>query len=503
MPKENENYEHERFESHILPTDTIEQDLNPTQLKDELTYYIKHRQFAELRKMVKEWPILNLIESIYKMEDIIQVLFFRFITTEQAAEIFAELDVDVQARLINLFTDDLSSQIINEMRSDEISDLIEELPASMTSRIISKVDDPEKRKKINEILLYEDEQVGSIMSVDIYPLNENWDLRQCLKKLKEAYKKNTEMNHYFFVINEKSKLSGAVSLEDIIFSNRETLLKDVMFPVEAALDTESIDSAQNIYAKQNMSILPVVNENDFFIGILDAEAMLDAARESATEDIYKQAGITVADSSISYMKSSIWAIIKSRVFWLALLLIGSTLSQIVIQIFSDISSNTLSAFVTTTFLTSLVPVLSGAAGNSGSQSSTTITRAASLGEFDDVKLKSIVKREFLIGFWIGLILFVVNLLRLSIYFSIERSLIDRTLITVILMFASSLSLFIIIIFAKMLGTIIPIIAIKFKKDPAVLSAPILATLSDAIAILIFFGLTIAMFLGINQISPLA
>lgn len=214
--------------------------------------------------------------------------------------------------------------------------------------------------------------------------------------------------------------------------------------------------------------------------------------------MYKLAGISAASAEDSYIKNSIFKVVKSRIFWLIILMISSTISQFIIQKFTDISSNVVANLhlsISTGLIVGLIPIISGSAGNAGSQSSTTITRSAAIGEISSKSLFKVLKKEFLVGLVIGAIMFFANVIRLIFYFLIFNEGSQVWTIALII-FASSLSLLIVILIAKIMGTIIPLLAIRWKRDPAVMSAPILATSTDAISTLIFFGLNIGvLYLG--------
>ncbi|PAK21284.1 magnesium transporter [Mycoplasmopsis agassizii] len=470
-----------------------------TLLAESFSKLVRTRNFNDLRELVNNTPLSKINESILIMKPIIQVLFFRFLLTKQAAEIFQNLDIDVQAQLLTNFADDLSSEIINELKSDEISDLIEELPSEMTAGILAKVKDEEKRKKINEILKFEDDQVGSIMAVDIVSIESNISLKDALRKIKNAYGKNKDLRHYFFVTDDKGKLSGAITLEDLIFNPRNDLVKDHKFQVYAAKTSDSIQESQNLFAKQNMSVIPVVNNFNYLSGILTSESMFDEIELQASEDIYSRASVKVEDvETFEYVSAPVKSIVKSRLFWIVLLLIVATFSQIIIEVFSNVVDQKLGSWVSISILTSLLPILSGAAGNAGSQSSVTISRAAALGELKGIKGKKIVAREVKIGLIIGALLFVVNIIRLSIYFAISGDFVTSRNNTLVIIFVSSLVLFLILVLSKFLGTWLTLVAIFFKKDPAVLSAPLITTILDTISITIFYALIIGLFLALDS-----
>lgn len=462
---------------------------------ENISELIKSKNYHSLREYVNSTPITDIAKAIEELNSYERVLFFRILKTEDAAEIFSYLSYDTRKVLVENFTDDLNESIINELKSNEIADLLEEAPSNLINKVLSSIDNSEKRRKVNQILKYDENQVGSIMSVDMSVLWEEMTMREALDKIKKDRKAKAQLEHYFFVVDKKRKLLGSVALEDIIFEDPYEKIKNVMFSVNSILTTDTLEHAALIFSKEGMSVLPVINQNKYLIGMVTTDEIIEVIQEEATEDMYKMAGIVVEDSSIPYHKMSIKSIVKSRIVWLIFLMLGSTLSQIVIQLFTNYSEKSIEQWVAISVFVAIVPVISGAAGNAGSQSSTTITRSLALNEFEKKKFSKIFWREIWIGFIIGAILFIMNFLRLIIYFSISGELRNSQQTNYwVLIFTSSFALMLVIIFAKALGSLVPLLALKLKKDPAVMSAPILATVSDAFSTVIFFSITIGLFL---------
>ncbi|MDJ1646022.1 magnesium transporter [Mycoplasma phocimorsus] len=462
---------------------------------------INNKNINEIRTYINNTPIADVA---YELENASasQIFFLlRVIGTEDAAELFSYFEPDIQQKIVEKILESDNTEILNILQTDELADLLEEMPALIAKRIL-EITPKEKRNIINVILNYKDDEVGSIAAVDIVLLKDTSYCKNGLNKIKRLYeKKNAELSHYFFVVNENRKLVGGALLEDIVFAEEGTKINEVMFPVASVKTTDKIEYASQVFAEHDMSSIPVVDKNDFVVGMITSDDIIDAINEAATEDIYKMAAISDKESEKEYLKKSNWSIVKSRVFWLILLLIGSTLSQLIIEKFTGVAEKALSltaisAIITTAVITGMVPVISGSAGNAGSQSATTIMRAYALGEIEKSDFKKAIWKEFNVSVVTGSILFAVNFARLLIYFlsTSYNSLTAHPAPFIIISLVSSLSLFIVIIFSKFLGTIIPIIAIKLKRDPAVMSAPLLSTMTDAISTLIFFGITLAVLL---------
>ncbi|WP_027121223.1 magnesium transporter [Mycoplasma leonicaptivi] len=476
-------------------------EINIDILLDELKDLLNQKSVKKIRDLIEKTPYadFSLVLENPEISDEDRLYVLRVLKTEDAAEVFSYLEDDTKTRLVSLFSDELGEKVLQELDTSELVDVLEELPANLMRKILSQTP-KERRDKINQLLLYNSEQVGSIMRVDISILKSDWTCKQALKKIKSDYNQNYTMGHNFYIVDKDWKLIGDITLEELVFSNENTILDDLYSAVTMVYPTDDKENAARVFSGHDRSSLPVVSNDKRLIGMITSDDIIDVIQDEATEDIYKMAGINSSGSEESYLKTSIKSIIKSRILWLIILMLSATLSQYIIQKFTTISENFIEGLgvtISTAIIVSLIPIISGSAGNAGSQSTTTVTRSAALGEFESSQYKKVILKELLVATSIGAIMFLVNVARLYLYYLIPSFRADAftngkenwTALSFIII-ASSISLWLVVIFAKFLGTVIPLVAIKFKKDPAVMSAPILTTLSDALSTLIFFGLNI-------------
>ncbi|TNK83998.1 magnesium transporter [Mycoplasmopsis pullorum] len=467
------------------------------QIHEELVEIIKSKSILKAREFLDDHPYADVALAVENLPLNQQLYFFRILTTNEAAELFSYLEDESKTKLVNSFTEDWGKEIIQELQSDELADLLEELPVNLQKKILAETP-PEKRNLINEILKFNDNQVGSIMSVDIFPIQNTWTCAKALRRIKEMYfDDEKEFTHYFYVTDEKGILLGSVTFEEIVFTDRSSTIDEIYSSVRSVHTYDNKEEAANIFADHDSSSLPVVNIENRLIGMITSDDVIDVIRDSATEDIYKIAGISAADSEEAYLKRSVLSFVKSRVFWLIILLISATLSELIIQTFLNFTENyfklSLRVSLSAAIISSILPVISGSAGNAGSQASSTIIRAIALGEIPKGQYMKAIRKELCVALILGAILFIVNFLRLVVYFSISGDLIRQTKNILLFTLASSVSLYFVIIIAKLLGTAIPLVASRLKRDPAVMSAPILTTLSDAISVLFAFSTLILIF----------
>lgn len=449
---------------------------------------IKNKKVGEIRSITKKSPLSKIVEMLEELSSKERVLFFRLLNTDLQTKLFSALDIEYQEQLIHSFNDKQMEEIVGDMYTGDIADLIEDVPDNIAKRIL-EVTDRETRQLVNKILKYDDNHTGSIMTVDIVSIKQTLTVSEA-RKLVRKNKDEARLSHYFFVVNSKNKLVGYIVLEDLMFEDSKTTIKKITKPVAHVFTTTEKEEAAKIFADQDMSALPVINKNKELIGMITSEEIIDVIQDEATEDISKMAGIDVDASDESYSKQSIIKIFRSRVLWLMFLMISATLSQIVL----DASQNWLessSAVALSTAIIAILPVISGAAGNAGSQSSATIIRALATNDISTKDYLKVLWKEMKVSSLIGFSLGIANFLRLIIYFAIANNFNSEYLM---LAFAASLALMIVIILAKIVGGTLPLLAKKMKLDPAVMAAPLLTTLIDALSTAIFFSISIGIML---------
>lgn len=460
---------------------------------------IQSKDIDSIRKLSEQSTMSEIVEILEKLSEIEGVLFFRFLKTEKASEVFSHLDEEMQKNIIKNLTKKETSLIINELYTNEIADLIEELPSYLSKTVLLTVN-KETRSKVNELLKYNENQVGSIMSVDIILLKNKYTNKVALQKIKEK-REESEISQIFFVVDKDNKLLGSVTLEEIVFSQKDKLIIENIKPIESVTTLQDKEAAAQIFVSELLPILPVVDKNNVVLGMLKHDDVIDILNEEATEDIYKGSGISYKEV-VAYPKAKIFSIAKSRIFWLLMLMIGATMSQVIIDSFSEITTEfleknkfdvVLSSTVLLAGILSIIPVISSSAGNAGSQASSTVTRSIALNELKSLKFSSVVFKELKVGLILGSILMFANFLRLMIYYLITGELFgEKQNFFLVISAASSIALFVVIVLSKIVGTVVPMLGSKFKKDPAVMASPVLTTLIDALSTLIFFGVTLSM-----------
>ena len=476
--------------------------------KFDIKKLLVEKDLASIRKYVEQTPFNEIVLELEELNDLEVALFFRCLKTETSSELFSYLNEEQQQSIIQNLTKQEIADFINELYTDEIADVLEALPPDMAKTILLTVD-KNTRFKVNQILQFDDEEVGSVMSVDIIALKSNMTNKEALELIKKK-REESEIGQFYYVVDLKNKLQGCTTLEDIVFSPKEDLVSKKMTQVKSVKTKQLKAEAANIFSSEDYATLPVVDDNDILMGMLTSNDVIDIIKDEASEDIYKAAGINYENQpTTSYLKTSVLSIVKSRIFWLIILMIGSTLSQLIIQVFNQRFEESLevanvaelSGIAISSVLIALIPVTSATSGNAGSQSTSTLTRASALGELKDAKMNKIILKEFSVGAVLGSILSLVNFVRLVIYYlAYEALLIHHYKFILIISLISSISLLISITLSKTFGAAILAITIKTKKDPAVMSAPLITTIIDALSTLIFFLLSYMILIPVYHIT---
>lgn len=360
------------------------------------------------------------------------------------------------------------------MYADDAADLVEEMPASVVKRILKQAS-PDVRRDINELLKYPEDSAGSIMTPEFADLHSSMTAAEALDHIRLTGVDKETIDICYVI--EKRRLIGLVSLRTLVLANARAVVSDLMDENVISVGTlDDIAVVADMFAKYDLTVMPVVDGENRLVGIVTVDDAIDVMRDEATEDIEKMAAITPSDKP--YPRLSVMDLYKSRIPWLLLLMLSAVFTQLIIGKFE-------AALAANIILTSFIPMLMDTGGNSGSQSSVTIIRSLSLAEIRFSDIFRIMFKEMRVALLCGATLAVVNFGKLMLF--------DRLGIFVSL--TVSLTLLATVVVAKFFGCTLPLLVKKIGLDPAVMASPIITTIVDAIALLIYFAIASAM-LGI-------
>ena len=405
---------------------------------------------------------------------------FRLLPKELAADVFVEMDTDLQQELINGFSDKELSEILNEMYDDDAADLVDEMPANVVNRILKQAD-PDMRRTINELLKYPEDSAGSIMTTDFVDLKPTMTAKEAIDNIRRTgVDKETIETCY---VTEKRKLIGTVTLRELVLADENAIVSDLMDENFIAAETkEDSEAVADMFAKYDLLSIPVVDSEMRLVGIVTVDDAIDVIREEATEDIEKMAAITPSDKP--YPRLSVFELYKNRIPWLMLLMISATFTQLIIRGFEDALSKVV-------LLTAYIPMIMDTGGNSGSQASVTIIRSISLGEIEFKDIFKVIFKEFRVAILCGLTLAALCFGKLMLIDGLPAT----GAIAIALTVAGTL--FITVILAKFFGCTLPLLVKKIGLDPAVMASPMITTVVDALSLLVYF------LIASNVVLPLA
>lgn len=436
---------------------------------EEIKELIENKKVNQLHEKLENMNSADFPMLFEELDEEEAIVIYRLLSKEKAAEVFAELDSDVQEGLINALTDKELKSVIDQLFMDDAADLIEEMPANVVKRILKNIK-VENRKIINELLNYPEDSAGSIMTVEFVDLKENMTVQEAFDRIKKiGLKKETVYNCY--VTDAKRKLLGTVELKDLVVSERDELIKDIMdtntITITTIMDKEEVAKK---FDKYNFMALPVVDKEERLVGIITIDDAIDVMQEEVAEDFEKMAAMQPTEDS--YFKTSVFRHSRNRIIWLLFLMLSSIVTGTVITEYEE-------AFAAVPLLVAFIPMLMDTGGNCGAQSSTLIIRGLAK---DEIRLKDFFRvwwKEIRVAVIVGCILALVNGARILMQYQ------NLQLALVI-----GITLVITVIISKSLGCILPILAKRLKLDPAIMAAPLITTIVDTCSVLVFFNIAV-------------
>jgi len=435
-------------------------------MRDRVLELLEQKEYAQVKAAVVEMHEVDIAELFEELEERdVMLRLFRLLPKELAAEAFSYMESDVQQRLIETMTDNELRSILDEIYLDDYVDLVEEMPANVVRRVM-QISSRENRGLINQYLKYPEDSAGSLMTNEYVYLKRMLTVQQAIETIRNnGFDKETLYTCY--VIDRDRKLVGSVGLRSLILSDPDCRVEELMHenPIHAhTLDDQ--ESVAKLFSRYDMLALPVVDNEERLVGIITIDDAVDVMEEEVTEDFEKMAAM--APSEDSYMKTSPLQLAKNRIGWLLILMISAMFTGLLLEHYE-------AAISSIPLLVSFIPMLMGTGGNCGNQSSTLVIRSLALDEIELSDWWRVWWKEFQVALLCSVVLALVNFLRIVIQYH------DFTVALTV-----SLTMIVTVVVAKSMGCMLPILARRFKLDPAIMAAPILTTISDTCSILVFF-----------------
>src|SRR5437870_2931049 len=366
---------------------------------------IEARDFVALREVFREWAPADVAEVIVDLPEDEQVIIFRVLPHDLAADVFEYLDFDAQQKLLRAMAHEQVVAILNEMAPDDRTALLEELPSAAARQLIRLLT-PEERRIATALLGYPEDSVGRLMTPDFIAVHEDWTVQQVLNYVR-GHGRDSETLNFVYVVDDRGKLIDDVRMREFLLRPLTAKVSEIRDQTFGALNvTDSQQDALNVFRKYDRAALPVVDSNGVLVGIVTSDDMLDVAEEEATEDIQKLGGMEALDEP--YTTIPLLRMVKKRATWLIILFLGEMLTATAMGFFSD-------EIARAVVLALFVPLIISSGGNSGSQATTIVIRAMALGEVVLQDWWKVMRREVFSGLALGVILGTIGFLRISLW----------------------------------------------------------------------------------------
>ena len=439
--------------------------------KDIFIKLLAQREFKAVRSILDVMNEVDIASLLSTLSDKELALAFRLIPKDKAAEVFSNMDTSMQTYLVTMFTEKELKELLDDLYMDDTVDMLEELPANLVKRILATVSASD-RSMINQLLNYPEDSAGSIMTTEYVDLREEMTVGQAMAHIKKTgIHKETIYTCY---ITERRKLVGIVSAKDLMTTDDDVPIKDLMETEIISVYTHSDqEQVAQLFTKYDLLALPVIDQNGRMVGIVTFDDAMDVMVDEATEDITKMAAINPSEKT--YFETSVLQHAKNRIPWLLILMFTSIITGTIITRYEN-------AFAAIPLLVSFIPMLMDTGGNCGSQSATLIIRGIALDEIRFTDLFKVMFKEFRISLIVGAFLAVANGVRIFIQYH------NPGLAVVI-----ACSLMGTVIMAKLVGCTLPLLAKKVNLDPAIMASPLITTLVDTFSILIYFNIATVLF----------
>ncbi|WP_420804981.1 magnesium transporter [Thermus scotoductus] len=422
----------------------------------------------KLRKLLEETHPQDLLAVWDDLEGEHRYVVLTLLPKERAAEVFANLPAEEQAEYLKTLPPWRVRELLEELSLDDLADAlqaVEEEDPDLVHRLKEALD-PETRAEVEELTQYEEDEAGGLMTPEYVAVREGMTVEEVIRFLRRAAP-DAETIYYIYVVDEAGRLKGVLSLRDLIVADPKTKVAEIMNPkvVFARTDTDQEEVAR-LMADYDFTVLPVVDEDGVLVGIVTVDDVLDVLEEEATEDIHRMAAVDVPD--LVYSQASPIALWMARVRWLVILILTGMVTSSILQGFENLLE-------AATALAFYVPVLLGTGGNTGNQSATLIIRALATRDLDLRDWRRVLTKEALVGSLLGLTL--AALLVGKVFLDGHAALAPVV----------ALALFLLVLFANLVGAMLPVVLRRLGVDPALVSNPLVATLSDISGLLIYLS----------------
>ena len=431
---------------------------------EQLIVLIQKNDSSKLIKIITKLHTADVAEIIESLSTEYAKYFYKLITNEEdSAAVLIELEDNTRENLLrDLSAKEIAEEVIENLATDDAADLIGELSEDKKEEVLSYIEDVDHASDISDLLKYPEDTAGSLMEKELIKVNKDWNTVQCLKEMRKQAD-SVKKIYTIYVVDDREKLLGLMSLKTLLLTEKTTAVKDTMFTeIISVKATEENEEVANMMQKYDLIVLPVVDNTGRLLGRITIDDVMDVAKEEAEKDYQMASGILEDVES----SDSIWELTRARIPWLLIGMVGGLLGAKVIGIF-NLEKNFELAF--------FIPLIAAMGGNVGIQSAAIVVQGLAN---ESLKMENIFQKllkELGVGLLNGIICSLIILVAaFTLGYSIELS-------TTV-----SISLLAVIIFAALFGTFTPLTLKKYNIDPALATGPFITTANDVLGLFIYF-----------------
>ncbi len=444
---------------------------------DELNYLLENKKISELSDLLSRTNPMDIVECFEDLSAEEALVLFRLLKKEDAAEVFAQLNQTDKEKLQEVLNDDEFRDLLEDLNFDDMIDTLEEMPATMVQQIL-KSSDSQTRDLVNEYLQFPEDSAGSLMTTEFVEVSADMTVEETLALLEDVGKDKVTV-YTCYVTDPTHKLLGYVSLRMVVTREPDTKLSELLYEdVIYVYTTDDQEDVAHTFQKYGFTALPVVDNTNRLVGIITVDDIIWIIEQEATEDFQRMAGTTPEEED--YSRMSAWSLAKNRIPWLMFLMISGAFTSTILKRYEDVIQTVIA-------LNMFIPMLTGSGGNAGSQASTLVIRAMATHDIQPSDWVKVVLKEVTVGLICGAALAIVAFLKCYFF--------DKVAINVALVV--SLTILAIVVIAKAIGSLLPIVAEKFGADPAIMASPLITTIVDSLGLIVYFNIAQAILPGLG------
>ncbi len=441
---------------------------------EKIEFLLEQGKTAELRQLLIHVHPADIADRLDELHPSQALIVFGLLSTEAASEVLDETGSPIRQELVEKVDDERLADLLDELPMDDAAEFLDDLPDPISDRLLDLME-PDEAAEVQELLAYEDETAGRLMNRDVAALRRHWTVDETYAYLRSL--EDAETLHYLYVVDVSNQLLGVVPLRTLILSQPDETIGEIMRPEVAAVQV-TIDQEElaELVSRYDYYAVPVVDASNRLLGVVTADDVIDIFEEEVTEDMQRMGGSEPLDQP--YFAVSPFRIVQKRIGWLLLLFLAAIMTAQVLQFFEGELKTVLA-------LSFFIPLVTGTGGNAGSQTVATIIRAITL---DEVRLSNMVyawRREVAAALMLGIVMGVCG-------FGVTAVITQNLNVAWVV----AVTLPLVVGWAVTIATIVPIIANHFKIDPTVISGPMITTIVDASALLVYFSLAKAILVAI-------